>query len=83
MDVRAYFILSMGFVVSQAFFIKNGRVQPEYIYLLHPKVEFSRAVFGTIALIGKEILVKFKSPLIIFFPISFIIYFPIDLIFET
>ena len=46
---------------------------------VHPKVEFSRAVLGTIALIGNDILVKLRSPLMIFFPINFIIYFPIDL----
>ena len=46
-------------------------------------VEFSKAVFGTIALIGKEILVRFKSPLINFLPMSLIISFPMDLIFST
>jgi len=47
------------------------------------RVEFYKAVFGTIAFIGKDILVKFKSPLIIFFPISLIIYFPMALILLT
>ena len=48
---------------------------------IHPKAEFYKAVLGTIALIGKEIRVKLRSPLMIFLPISLIIYFPIDLIF--
>ena len=46
-------------------------------------VEFYRAVFGTIALMGKEILVRFRSPLIIFFPTIFVVSFPIDRILFT
>jgi hypothetical protein len=46
-------------------------------------VEFSNSVFGTIALIGNEILVRLRSPLMSFLPISLIISFPIDLIFDT
>ena len=52
-------------------------------YLLHPIVEFYNAVFGTIALIGNDILVRLKSPVIIFLPINFTISLPIDLIFFT
>lgn len=65
-------------------FLKSKALCNLYLnFSLHPRVEFSKAVLGTIALIGKEILVKFKSPLIIFFPINFIISLPIDLIFDT
>ncbi len=46
-------------------------------------VEFYRAVFGTIAFIGKDILVRFKSPLMIFFPTIFIISLPIERILLT
>ena len=48
---------------------------------VHAMVEFYKAVFGTIALIGNEIRVRLRSPLIIFLPINLIIYLPIDLIF--
>ena len=46
-------------------------------------VEFYNSVFGTIALIGKEILVRLRSPLISFFPMSLIISLPMDLILLT
>lgn len=46
-------------------------------------VEFSSAVFGTIALIGKDILVRLRSPLMIFLPTIFIISFPIERILLT
>jgi len=46
-------------------------------------VEFSSAVLGTIALIGNEIRVKFRSPVIIFFPTILIISLPIDRILFT
>ena len=46
-------------------------------------VEFTSAVLGTIALIGKDILVRFKSPLMIFLPTIFIISFPIERILLT
>lgn len=43
-------------------------------------VEFSRAVLGTIALIGKEMRVRLRSPVMIFFPTILIISLPMDLI---
>jgi len=43
-------------------------------------IEVSRAVFGIMALIGKEILVRFKLPDKIFLPIYLTISFPTDLI---
>jgi hypothetical protein len=46
-------------------------------------VEFSRAVLGTIALMGKLILVKFRSPLMIFLPTILIISLPIERILLT
>lgn len=42
----------------------------------------SKALLAIIAFIGKDILVKLKSPLRIFLPISEITYFPTDLIAE-
>ena len=51
------------------------------INYLHAIVEFYKAVFGTIAFIGNEILVRLRSPLTNFLPINLIIYLPIDLIF--
>jgi hypothetical protein len=44
----------------------------------HDIVEFYSAVFGTIDFIGNDILVKLRSPLIIFLPINFIISLPVD-----
>jgi hypothetical protein len=59
-------------------------VHAEIIIKIIPDiVEFYRAVLGTIALIGKEIRVRLRSPLIIFLPISLIIYLPMDLILST
>jgi hypothetical protein len=49
----------------------------------HDKVEFYKAVLGTIALMGKDIFVKFKSPVMIFLPTSLIISFPIERILLT
>ena len=51
--------------------------------MIQARVEFSKAVLGTIALMGKDILVRLRSPLIIFLPISLIIYLPTDLILST
>ena len=74
--VMTNFILSKATDDQTAFFMKQGFMQ-------HETVEFQRAVLGTITLIGKEILVKFKSPLIIFFPTILIIYLPMFLILLT
>lgn len=41
-------------------------------------VEFSNAVLGTIDLMGKEILVRLRSPLMIFLPMSLIISLPVE-----
>ena len=60
-----------GSFVSVARFMKQGLRQ-------HEVVEFQRAVVGTITFMGKDTLVKLKSPLIIFLPINFIIYRPTD-----
>lgn len=46
-------------------------------------VELTRAVLGTMALMGKEILVRFRSPLMIFFPTILIISLPIERILFT
>lgn len=82
-DNISFFILDY---LINMLYLKNMALYNLYnilIYILHPRVEFYNAVFGTIAFIGNDIRVKFKSPLIIFLPINFIIYFPIDLIFVT
>jgi len=71
-----YLNLSRGSVASQAFRMKYGFIQ-------HDIVEFSRAVFGTIALIGKDILVRLRSPEMIFLPTILIISLPMDLILLT
>jgi len=63
--------------------MKYGIEQPKLENMIQAIIEFYRAVLGTIALIGKVILVKLRSPLIIFLPISLIISFPIDLILST
>ena len=49
----------------------------------HDIVEFYSAVLGTIALMGKDMRVRLRSPLIIFLPTILIISFPIDLILLT
>ena len=46
-------------------------------------VELTRAVLETMALMGKEIRVRLRSPLIIFLPTILIISLPIDLILLT
>lgn len=72
------FMRSTGFSERAAFITKIGNMQPTItVEFLQPNVQFSRAVFGTMAFIGKETLVRLKSPLIIFFPIRTIISFPI------
>lgn len=72
-----------GLLVAAALGMKYGSMQPEIKLMLHPIVEFYSAVLGTMDLMGKDILVRLKSPLIIFLPISLIISLPIDLIFLT
>jgi hypothetical protein len=63
-------------LASPALFMKYGFMQQDI-------VEFYRAVFGTIALMGKEIRVKLRSPLMIFFPTILIISLPMDRILLT
>ena len=46
-------------------------------------VELTSAVLETMALMGKEILVRLRSPLMIFLPTILIISLPIDLILLT
>jgi hypothetical protein len=46
-------------------------------------VELTRAVLGTMALMGKEILVRFRSPLMIFLPTILIISLPMERILLT
>jgi hypothetical protein len=55
----------------------------KYGFMQQDIVEFYRAVFGTIALMGKEIRVKLRSPLMIFFPTILIISLPMDRILLT
>jgi hypothetical protein len=46
-------------------------------------VEFYNAVLGTMALMGKDMRVRLRSPVINFFPTILIISFPIDRILFT
>lgn len=55
----------------------------KYGFMQHEIVELTSAVLGTIALIGNEILVKLRSPLIIFFPTILIISLPMERILLT
>ena len=74
--VMIYLKRSTGSLASQAFLMKYGFIQ-------HDIVEFYKAVFGTMALMGKDILVRLRSPEMIFLPTIFIISLPIDRILLT
>ena len=76
MLVIMYLNLSTGSLASHALYMKYGFMQ-------HDTVEFYRAVLGTIALMGKDILVRFRSPDMIFLPTIFIISLPMDRILLT
>lgn len=55
----------------------------KYGFIQHDMVELTRAVLGTMAFMGNEILVRLRSPLIIFLPTILIISLPIDRILLT
>lgn len=55
----------------------------KYGFMQQETVELTNAVLETIALMGKEILVRLRSPLMIFLPTILIISLPIDLILLT
>jgi hypothetical protein len=55
----------------------------KYGFMLQDIVEFSRAVLGTIALMGKDIRVRLRSPVINFFPTILIISLPTERILLT
>ena len=77
------FILSKGSFYDTALFnnVGNKHASLNIInIILLICIEVSRAVFGIMALIGKEILVRFKLPDKIFLPIYLTISFPTDLI---
>lgn len=67
---------SKGSLASDASFRKYGFMQQDM-------VEFSRAVLGTMTLMGKEMRVRLRSPLMIFLPTILIISLPMERILLT